>query len=191
MYYDTVNETFTRQYHQDNTRENSVGFSQSGLSLRILEAQLHGSGVTGKNKSQILDLITEIENMVEFRVVLPSGADPVQLRKDKNVSWAVANVLSLPLSQAARILLISSLLGSNGEDLTCRFNELASLSGLSERTAYRALKEIKQSGIFDIRATPGSGVRISAKWLWDEPGDRAREILQNRPAGKGAERFSS
>ena len=59
-----------------------------------------------------------------------------------------------------------------------RFNELAALSGLSERTAYRALKEIKGSGFFEIQVTPGSGVRISAGWLWDEPRERARDFFQ-------------
>ena len=93
--------------------------------------------------------------------------------------FAVANVLSLPLSQAARILLISSLLRGNARELNCRFNELASLSGLSERTAYRALKEIKQSGFFEIQATPGIGVRISAEWLWGSPCEGAKRILEN------------
>ncbi len=134
-------------------------------------------------------MLSEIEKIIEDPGFKPASTDSSPPKHGENVSWAVANVLSLPLSQAARILLISSLLGSRGKDLTCRFNELASLSGLSERTAYRALKEIKQSGIFDIRATPGSGVRISAEWLWDEPGDRAREILQNRSHGKAMEKL--
>lgn len=134
--------------------------------------------------SSILEMISEIERMVDgdlFSPTLQEGGDQSPRRQ---VSWAVANVLSLPLSQAARILLISSLLGSNGHDLTCRFNELASLSGLSERTAYRALKEIKQSGLFEIQATPGSGVRISAEWIWDEPCDRARKFFHERIPGK-------
>jgi len=134
--------------------------------------------------SSILEMLSEIERMVDGELFLPTLQEDWDRDPPKEVSWAVANVLSLPLSQAARILLISSLLGSNGRDLTCRFNELALLSGLSERTAYRALKEIKQSGLFKIQATPGSGVRISAEWIWDEPRDRAREFFQERMPGK-------
>jgi hypothetical protein len=91
---------------------------------------------------------------------------------------AVANVLALPLSQAARILLISSMLSGGDREMHCRFNELAALSGLSERTAYRALKEIKESGLFAITATPGIGVRITAEWLWNNPGEGALKILK-------------
>lgn len=130
--------------------------------------------------SSIIGMISEIESMVD-RIGLPSKAPPPRVGPtERAVSWAVANVLSLPLSQAARILLISSLLGSDGRDVDCRFNELAALSGLSERTAYRALKEIKESGFFEIQVTPGSGVRISAGWLWDEPREGAREFFQER-----------
>lgn len=91
---------------------------------------------------------------------------------------AVANVLALPLSQAARILLISSMLSGRGGEIHCRFNELASLAGLSERTAYRALKEIKKSGLFEISATPGIGVRITAEWMWNNTGEGALRILK-------------
>lgn len=130
--------------------------------------------------SSIIGMISEIESMVD-RIGLPSKAPPARVGPtERAVSWAVANVLSLPLSQAARILLISSLLGSDGRDVDCRFNELAALSGLSERTAYRALKEIKESGFFEIQVTPGSGVRISAGWLWDEPREGAREFFRER-----------
>jgi len=127
--------------------------------------------------SSIMEMISEIEEMVE-RLGYPQRVPGGEESPKGPVSWAVANVLSLPLSQAARILLISSLLGSDGRDVDCRFNELASLSGLSERTAYRALKEIKESGFFEIQVTPGSGVRISAGWLWDEPRERARDFFQ-------------
>ncbi|MDT8285279.1 MAG: HTH domain-containing protein, partial [Thermovirgaceae bacterium] len=65
----------------------------------------------------------------------------------------------------------------------CRFNELAELSGLSERTAYRALKEIKQSGLFVIVATPGVGVQISAGWLWSDLSEGARKILEDEKIG--------
>ena len=127
--------------------------------------------------SSIMEMISEIEEMVDSLGYPPRAPGGEGIPK-RPVSWAVANVLSLPLSQAARILLISSLLGSDGRDVDCRFNELASLSGLSERTAYRALKEIKGSGFFEIQVTPGSGVRISAGWFWDEPRERAGDFFQ-------------
>lgn len=127
--------------------------------------------------STITEMISEIEAMVD-RIGSSQRISGEEGSRKRPVSWAVANVLSLPLSQAARILLISSVLGSDGHDVDCRFNELASLSGLSERTAYRALKEIKESGFFEIQVTPGSGVRISAGWLWDEPRERAKDFFQ-------------
>lgn len=123
-----------------------------------------------------------------------SGVEPDNnsetFHKD-DLTSAVANVLSLPLSQAARILLISSLLRSTCGDLNCRFNELAALSGLSERTAYRALKEIKQSELFEIVATPGVGVQISAEWLWSSLSEGARKILEDKKIGfRGAQRIN-
>lgn len=128
--------------------------------------------------SRIWELVSEIENFLSKPA--KTGEENIELHgiSGDEVVLAVANVLSLPLSQAARMLLISSLLRRSGRDLHCRFNELASLSGLSERTAYRALKEIKQSGLFEIKATPGIGVRISADWLWDCLGEGARRILE-------------
>ncbi|MDO9507746.1 MAG: HTH domain-containing protein [Thermovirgaceae bacterium] len=131
-----------------------------------------------KNASRLFELVSEMEDILKKtgRAKDHSG----KRISDPGVALlpAVANVLSLPLSQAARIILISSLLRSTGGDLHCRFNELAALSGLSERTAYRALKEIKQSGLFEILATPGVGVQISADWLWKSMRDGARKILE-------------
>lgn len=133
-----------------------------------------------EDTSRIWELISEIEGIFSKSDSPEDQGKEDSLISGDEVVLAVANVLSLPLSQAARILLISSLLGRSHRDLNCRFNELASLSGLSERTAYRALKEIKQSGLFKIKATPGIGVLISADWLWNNPGAGARKILEKR-----------
>lgn len=137
----------------------------------------------GKDPLRLWELVSEMENILSET---GTGAEPERItatcHKD-DLIIAVANVLSLPLSQAARILLISSLLRTTGGDLCCRFNELAELSGLSERTAYRALKEIKQSGLFVIVATPGVGVQISAGWLWSDLTEGARKILEEEKIG--------
>lgn len=129
--------------------------------------------------SRIWRLIAEMEDIISMPGREKCETAGKTGSPGDEVVFAVANVLSLPLSQAARILLISSLLRSSGRELNCRFNELASLSGLSERTAYRALKEIKQSGFFEIQATPGIGVRIAAEWLWGSPCEGAKRILEN------------
>jgi DNA-binding transcriptional ArsR family regulator len=133
---------------------------------------------TNRKASRVFVLLGKIEEFFEGfprpGKDLP-GVEAIPL-PEKKLS-AIAGVLALPLSQAARILLISSLLQSRGDELNCRFNELASISGLSERTAYRALKEIKESGLFEIKAIPGTGVTISSGWLWNEPGERALRIL--------------
>lgn len=133
---------------------------------------------SGEKTSRIWELVSEIEEFLSKTAKAGNRNNELPGISGDEVVFAVANVLSLPLSQAARMLLISSLLRRSGRDLNCRFNELASLSGLSERTAYRALKEIKQSGLFEIKATPGIGVRISADWLWDCLGEGARRILE-------------
>lgn len=134
---------------------------------------------SGEKTSRIWELVSEMEKLLSMRAT-GRGRDRDEEHpriSGDEVIFAIANVLSLPLSQAARLLLTSSLLRRSGRDLNCRFNELASFSGLSERTAYRALKEIKQSGLFEIKATPGIGVRISAGWLWENPREGARRIL--------------
>lgn len=129
--------------------------------------------------SLIWELVSEMEDLLSKQATAGGRNEDHSGISGDEVVLAVANVLSLPLSQAARMLLISSLLRRGDRDLNCRFNELASLSGLSERTAYRALKEIKQSGFFEVQATPGVGVKISAEWLWESPGEGARRILED------------
>ncbi|HDQ93138.1 MAG TPA: HTH domain-containing protein [Synergistetes bacterium] len=130
--------------------------------------------------SRISDLMGKLEDFFECCACQKKDltGSPVLPFPERKLS-AVAGALALPLSQAARLLLISSLLQSRGDELNCRFNELASVSGLSERTAYRALKEIKESGLFEIKAIPGTGVTISSGWLWNEPCDKALRILGN------------
>ncbi len=133
---------------------------------------------SGEKTSRILRLVSEIEGFLSKPAKAGNRNNDIPVISGDEVVFAVANVLSLPLSQAARMLLISSLLRRSGRELNCKFKELASLSGLSERTAYRALKEIKESGFFKIKATPGIGVRISADWLWDCLGEGAKRMLE-------------
>ncbi len=135
-----------------------------------------------QKESKVLDLLGRLEELIEvFQLTESDFSGLRDMPFPKRKLSAIAGVLALPLSQAARILLISSVLQSRGDELNCRFNELASVSGLSERTAYRALKEIKESGLFDIKAVPGTGVTIYSRWLWSKPGERALRILgENR-----------
>lgn len=73
----------------------------------------------------------------------------------------IANIMTLRLSMGARLLLLGCLLQNaiSGGKRYC-FNEIASMVGISDRTAYRALKEIKTSGIFEVDSRPGIGVSI-------------------------------
>ena len=94
---------------------------------------------------------------------------------------AVVNVMTLPLSVGARLLLLGYVLRKAvwGENRCC-FNEIASLVGISDRTAYRALKEIKESGMLKVDSRPGIGVYIETSDLSSNLSEESKMLLRNR-----------
>lgn len=94
---------------------------------------------------------------------------------------AVVNVITLPLSVGARLLLLGYVLKKTvwGESRCC-FNEIASLVGISDRTAYRALKEIKESGMFKVDSRPGIGVYIETENLSLNLSEESKMLLKSR-----------
>jgi len=103
----------------------------------------------------------------------------------------LANIMTLPLSMGARLLLLGCLLQNSiwGETRYC-FNEIASMVGISDRTAYRALKEIKASGIFEVDSRPGIGVFIELDCIKHRLKDEGKTLLcGSTPASKEADLF--
>jgi DNA-binding transcriptional ArsR family regulator len=94
---------------------------------------------------------------------------------------AVVNVVTLPLSVGARLLLLGYVLKKAvwGESRCC-FNEIASMVGISDRTAYRALKEIKESGMFKVDSRPGIGVYIETENLGLNLSEESKMLLKSK-----------
>jgi len=91
----------------------------------------------------------------------------------------IANIMTLHLSTGARLLLLGCLLQdavSGGKRHYC-FNEIASMIGISDRTAYRALKEIKASAIFKVDSRPGIGVSIELDCIKHRLKDEGKALL--------------
>ncbi|MGC9489689.1 MAG: hypothetical protein ACP5CD_00470 [Thermovirgaceae bacterium] len=90
----------------------------------------------------------------------------------------IVNIMTLPLSMGARLLLLGCLLQNaiSGGKRYC-FNEIASMVGISDRTAYRALKEIKASGIFEVDSRPGIGVFIELDCIKHRLKDEGKTLL--------------
>ncbi len=90
----------------------------------------------------------------------------------------IANIMTLHLSMGARLLLLGCLLQNaiSGGKRYC-FNEIASMVGISDRTAYRALKEIKASGIFEVDSRPGIGVSIELDCIKNKLKDEGKILL--------------
>ncbi len=102
----------------------------------------------------------------------------------EDIVVSVANIMTLRLSMGARLLLLGCLLQNSlwGENRFC-FNEIASLVGISDRTAYRALKEIKTSGLFDVNSRPGIGVSIELDCIKHKLKDEGKNLLCKPPSG--------
>ncbi|MFP4481261.1 MAG: hypothetical protein ACLFN0_00530 [Thermovirgaceae bacterium] len=90
----------------------------------------------------------------------------------------IANIMTLHLSMGARLLLLGCLLQNSiwGEKRYC-FNEIAAMVGISDRTAYRALKEIKTSGFFEVDSRPGIGVSIELDCIRHRLKDEGKTLL--------------
>lgn len=103
---------------------------------------------------------------------------------------SVANVMTLRLSMGARLLLLGCLLQNSlwGEKRYC-FNEIASLVGISDRTAYRALKEIKTSGLFQVDSRPGIGVSIELDCIRHKLKEEGKTLLCRSPSSGEATGF--
>jgi hypothetical protein len=95
----------------------------------------------------------------------------------------IANIMTLHLSMGARLLLLGCLLQNSiwGETRYC-FNEIASMVGISDRTAYRALKEIKASGLFKVDSRPGIGVNIELDSIRHKLESKGKTLLCRSPS---------
>lgn len=109
----------------------------------------------------------------------------------EDIVVSIVNIITLHLSMGARLLLLGCLIQNaiSGGKRYC-FNEIASMVGISDRTAYRALKEIKASGIFEVDSRPGIGVFIELDCIKHRLKDEGKTLLcGSTPASKEADLF--
>ncbi|MGC9372066.1 MAG: hypothetical protein ACP5DY_01970 [Thermovirgaceae bacterium] len=133
--------------------------------LRTLEETVERLGHRNKN-------VLPSNSIPQERHPLISGTFP------EDLLVPIANIMTLHLSMGARLLLLGCLLQNaiSGGKRYC-FNEIASMVGISDRTAYRALKEIKASGIFEVDSRPGIGVSIELDCIKHRLKDEGKTLL--------------
>ncbi len=176
------------QFDKDSAKEED--FEQEAGAYLTVDRFSYTGGAAGMGEGEnIQTILHKLEETVEQlgyrnKDAVPSHSVPQESPPllsgtfGEDLVVPIANIMTLHLSMGARLLLLGCLLQGaiSGGKRHC-FNEIASMVGISDRTAYRALKEIKASGIFKVDSRPGIGVSIELDCIKHRLKDEVKTLL--------------